>query len=121
VPFAAYARPGILDDADGGRWMVAELGAELGPAGLAEMAAPMLAPWPCDIELARDHVLEHADPRRRAELDAVPGAVEAMAEGVVDAIIKAARTGKIGDGKIFVQDVEQVIRIRTGETGPEAV
>ena len=38
-----------------------------------------------------------------------------------DAIIKAARTGKIGDGKIFVQDVEQVIRIRTGETGPEAV
>jgi nitrogen regulatory protein P-II 1 len=42
-------------------------------------------------------------------------------EAAVDAIIKAARTGKIGDGKIFVQDVEQVIRIRTGETGPEAV
>ena len=39
----------------------------------------------------------------------------------VDAIIKAARTGKIGDGKIFVQEVEQVIRIRTGETGAEAV
>jgi nitrogen regulatory protein P-II 1 len=36
-------------------------------------------------------------------------------------VIKAARTGKIGDGKIFVQDVEQVIRIRTGETGSEAV
>jgi nitrogen regulatory protein P-II 1 len=44
-----------------------------------------------------------------------------MTEQVVDAIIKAARTGKIGDGKIFVQDVEQVIRIRTGETGAEAV
>ena len=42
-------------------------------------------------------------------------------EVVVDAIIKAARTGKIGDGKIFVQDVQQVIRIRTGETGPDAV
>src|SRR5450830_1655327 len=42
-------------------------------------------------------------------------------EVVVDAIIKAARTGKIGDGKIFVQEVEQVIRIRTGETGAEAV
>ncbi len=40
---------------------------------------------------------------------------------VVDAIIKAAHTGKIGDGKIFVQHVEQVIRIRTGETGPDAV
>ena len=39
----------------------------------------------------------------------------------VEAIIKAARTGKIGDGKIFVTAVEQVIRIRTGETGEEAV
>jgi len=44
-----------------------------------------------------------------------------VVEAVVDAIIKAARTGKIGDGKIFVQEVEQVIRIRTGETGAEAV
>ena len=44
-----------------------------------------------------------------------------MADSVVDAIIKAARTGKIGDGKIFVSTVEQVIRIRTGETGEEAV
>lgn len=39
----------------------------------------------------------------------------------VDAIIKAAHTGKIGDGKIFVTSVEQVIRIRTGETGKEAI
>lgn len=39
----------------------------------------------------------------------------------VEAIIKAARTGKIGDGKIFVQNVEQVIRIRTGETGVNAI
>jgi len=44
-----------------------------------------------------------------------------VVEPVVDAIIKAARTGKIGDGKIFVQEVEQVIRIRTVETGAEAV
>ena len=42
-------------------------------------------------------------------------------EGVIEAICKAAYTGKIGDGKIFVQNVEQVIRIRTGETGPDAV
>ena len=40
---------------------------------------------------------------------------------VIEAIEKAAKTGKIGDGKIFVHDVEQVIRIRTGETGPEAL
>jgi len=44
-----------------------------------------------------------------------------VVESAVDAIIKAARTGKIGDGKIFVRDVEQVIRIRTGEVGPDAV
>ena len=46
---------------------------------------------------------------------------DSVSELVVDAIIKAARTGKIGDGKIFVRNVEQVIRIRTGETGPDAV
>ena len=39
----------------------------------------------------------------------------------VDAIVRAARTGKIGDGKIFVYDLEQVYRIRTGETGEEAL
>ena len=39
----------------------------------------------------------------------------------IETIIKAANTGKIGDGKIFVQSVEQTIRIRTGETGPEAL
>ena len=42
-------------------------------------------------------------------------------ERVVEAIIKAARTGKIGDGKIFVSSVEQVVRIRTGETGDAAI
>lgn len=46
---------------------------------------------------------------------------DTVVEPAVDAIIKAARTGKIGDGKIFVRDVEQVIRIRTGETGADAV
>jgi nitrogen regulatory protein P-II 1 len=46
---------------------------------------------------------------------------DALAEKAVDAIVAAARTGKIGDGKIFVLDVAQVVRIRTGETGEEAV
>jgi nitrogen regulatory protein P-II 2 len=40
---------------------------------------------------------------------------------VLEVIEKSAQTGKIGDGKIFVQSLEQVIRIRTGETGPEAL
>lgn len=44
-----------------------------------------------------------------------------IVETAVDAIIKAAHTGKIGDGKIFVSSVDQVIRIRTGETGESAV
>ncbi len=44
-----------------------------------------------------------------------------MLDQVLEAIEKSASTGKIGDGKIFVFDVEQVIRIRTGETGPDAL
>ena len=43
------------------------------------------------------------------------------AQGVVDAIVKAARTGKIGDGKLWVTEVEQLIRIRTGEMGSDAL
>lgn len=46
---------------------------------------------------------------------------EDIADNVVDAILKSANTGKIGDGKIFIQPVEQVIRIRTGETGNDAL
>ncbi|BDD90729.1 P-II family nitrogen regulator [Pandoraea sp. XJJ-1] len=45
----------------------------------------------------------------------------AQADQVIDAVLSAARTGKIGDGKIFVTDVERVIRIRTGEEGEQAV
>ena len=44
-----------------------------------------------------------------------------MLDQVIEAIEKAAKTGKIGDGKIFVYDLEQVVRIRTGETGKEAL
>jgi len=44
-----------------------------------------------------------------------------MLESAIEAIVKAARTGKIGDGKIFVSTVEQVVRIRTGETNEAAV
>ena len=45
---------------------------------------------------------------------------EEQEEHVIEAVIGAARTGKIGDGKIFVTDLEQTIRIRTGETGASA-
>ena len=44
-----------------------------------------------------------------------------IVERVVETILASANSGKIGDGKIFVHDLEQVIRIRTGETGPDAL
>ena len=46
---------------------------------------------------------------------------DAQVDGVIDALVKAARTGKIGDGKVFVMPIEDVIRVRTGEQGPEAL
>jgi nitrogen regulatory protein P-II 1 len=48
-------------------------------------------------------------------------AEDEMVHPIVDAIVNAARTGEIGDGKIFISPVADVIRIRTGERGPEAV
>jgi nitrogen regulatory protein PII len=56
-------------------------------------------------------------PKTKVEI-AVP---EALVEQVVEAIIQAARTGKVGDGKIFVVDLEQVVRIRTGEHDESAI
>lgn len=55
----------------------------------------------------------------KIKLELVVG--DEMVEAAIEAIIKAAHTGKIGDGKIFVTSVEQVIRIRTGETGESAI
>jgi nitrogen regulatory protein P-II 1 len=71
----------------------------------------------------------HTEVYRGAEyqVDFVPKVkIEILADddqvqGIVDAIAKAARTGKIGDGKIWVVPAEQVIRIRTGEMGPDAL
>ena len=46
---------------------------------------------------------------------------DALVERAIEAVVRAARTGKIGDGKIFVTTVEQVVRIRTGETDGDAL
>ena len=46
---------------------------------------------------------------------------DSIADQAIEAITKAANTGKIGDGKIFLTSIEQTIRIRTGETGEEAL
>jgi nitrogen regulatory protein PII len=71
----------------------------------------------------------HTEVYRGAEyqVDFVPKVkVEVLADDqqvqqVVDAVLKSARTGQIGDGKIFVLPAEQVYRIRTGEMGPDAI
>lgn len=71
----------------------------------------------------------HAEVYRGAEyvIDFIPKTkleiiVEAdQVEKIVDTIVKAARTGKIGDGKIFVLPVDEVVRVRTGELGREAI
>ncbi len=56
-------------------------------------------------------------PKTKIEMDVD----DTIAEQVIEAIVNTARTGKIGDGKIFITSLEEVIRIRTGETGTEAV
>ena len=71
----------------------------------------------------------HAEMYRGAEyvVDFLPkvkievAVTDAMAAKVVDAIARTAKTGKIGDGKIFVLDLAEVIRVRTGERGEEAL
>jgi nitrogen regulatory protein P-II 2 len=55
----------------------------------------------------------------KVKLEVVVG--ESILDAVIEAIEKAAKTGKIGDGKIFVYKVEQALRIRTGETGEDAL
>lgn len=49
------------------------------------------------------------------------GVADDLVDRVVEAISRAANTGKVGDGKIFIYDLENVVRIRTGESGPEAL
>jgi non-heme chloroperoxidase len=85
-PGEAYAEPGILERASDDRRAVADLAGEMDPAAVGELLAPLVAPWPCDLDLAREYVVEGADDVRRGEIDAVPGALDAMAAGVVDAV-----------------------------------
>ncbi|MBT4519999.1 MAG: P-II family nitrogen regulator [Halieaceae bacterium] len=71
----------------------------------------------------------HAELYRGAEyvVDFLPkvkievAVAESGVDGTIEAITKGAKTGKIGDGKVFVSSLEQVIRIRTGETGEDAI
>ena len=61
----------------------------------------------------------HISLQRKVKVEAV--VVDSRVEAVVEAITAAARTGEIGDGKIFILPMDDCIRIRTGERGPEAI
>lgn len=107
----AIVKPFKLDE-------VREALAELGVNGLTVTEVKGFGRQKGHTELYRgaEYVVDFL-PKVKIEV-AVP---DDLLEQCLEAVQKSARTGKIGDGKIFVFDIEQVIRIRTGETGESAV
>ena len=91
---------------------------EIGIQGLSVLEAKGFGRQKGHTELYRgaEYVVDFL-PKVKIEL-VVP---DDQCEQAIDAIVSAARTGKIGDGKIFVTSVEQAVRIRTGEEGPDAL
>ena len=107
----AVIKPFKLDD-------VREALAEAGVAGITATEVKGFGRQKGHTELYRgaEYVVDFL-PKVKIEV-VVPNS---QVEGAIDAIVKSARTGKIGDGKIFVTSVEHVVRIRTGETNEAAV
>lgn len=107
----AIVKPFKLDD-------VREAVAEIGVQGITVSEVKGFGRQRGHTELYRgaEYVVDFL-PKARIEI----AVADELAEQVVDAIAEAARTGKIGDGKIFVTELVEAVRIRTGETGPAAV
>jgi nitrogen regulatory protein P-II 2 len=107
----AIVKPFKLDD-------VREAISELGVSGVTVTEVKGFGRQKGHTELYRgaEYVVDFL-PKAKIEV----AVADTMADLVVSAITKAANTGKIGDGKIFVTNLEQVIRIRTGETGEDAL
>jgi len=108
---SAIIKPFKLDD-------VREALADIGVSGITVIEVKGFGRQKGHTELYRgaEYVVDFL-PKIKVEI-AVDDDLE---EKVIEAITGAARTGKIGDGKIFITDLGQVIRIRTGETGPDAL
>jgi len=108
---AAVIKPFKLDD-------VREALADIGVSGITVIEVKGFGRQKGHTELYRgaEYVVDFL-PKVKVEIAVDDGLVDQ----VIEAISNAARTGKIGDGKIFVSDLNQVIRIRTGETGPDAL
>ena len=107
----AIIKPFKLDD-------VREALSEIGVAGLTVTEVKGFGRQKGHTELYRgaEYVIDFL-PKVKVEIAVSDGIVDAT----VSALVESARTGKIGDGKIFVTSLEQVIRIRTGESGAEAI
>jgi nitrogen regulatory protein P-II 2 len=108
---AAIIKPFKLDD-------VREALADIGVSGITVIEVKGFGRQKGHTELYRgaEYVVDFL-PKIKVEI----AIDDSLVDQVIEAISTAARTGKIGDGKIFVSDVDQVIRIRTGETGPDAL
>ncbi len=107
----AIIKPFKLDD-------VREALSEIGVAGVTATEVKGFGRQKGHTELYRgaEYVVDFL-PKVKLEI----AVTESVVEQAVETIVNAANTGKIGDGKIFVSDLEQVIRIRTGETGEDAI
>ena len=107
----AIVKPFKLDD-------VREALSEIGVMGLTVTEVKGFGRQKGHTELYRgaEYVVDFL-PKVKLEI----GVPEEQVESVIEAITKSANTGKIGDGKIFVSNIEQAIRIRTGETGKDAL
>ncbi|MEY6434043.1 P-II family nitrogen regulator [Thioalkalicoccus limnaeus] len=108
---AAVIKPFKLDD-------VREALADIGVSGITVIEVKGFGRQKGHTELYRgaEYVVDFL-PKIKIEI----AVDDALVDKVVEAISGAARTGKIGDGKIFITDLNHVIRIRTGETGPDAL
>ncbi len=108
---SAIIKPFKLDD-------VREALSNLGVTGLTVYEVKGFGRQKGHTELYRgaEYVVDYI-PKMKIEVAIDDG----LLDGVIDAIVETAQTGKIGDGKIFVTNLESVIRIRTGETGSEAL
>lgn len=108
---SAIIKPFKLDD-------VREALSNLGVTGLTVYEVKGFGRQKGHTELYRgaEYVVDYI-PKMKIEVAIDDGLLDA----VIDAIVETAQTGKIGDGKIFVTNLESVIRIRTGETGSEAL
>jgi nitrogen regulatory protein P-II 2 len=108
---AAIIKPFKLDD-------VREALADIGVSGITVIEVKGFGRQKGHTELYRgaEYVVDFL-PKIKVEI----AVDDSLVDQVIEAITNAARTGKIGDGKIFVFEVDQTIRIRTGETGPDAL